>query len=403
MKIYDVVIVGAGPAGSTAAFFLAQAGAKVCLVDKQTFPRDKVCGDGVISSSLARLERMNLTVWLAQNSFNAPSELLLSAPDGQAVRIAPTVRDFCYGRVIPRLQLDEAILRQAVRAGAELIEGVSLAGMTHLGAGRVRLIGTQKGRPSTLQLDSKMIITADGAHASFTKSLGLVKGQPDLVAVRAYFEQVSGSESVLEIHFDPTVMPGYAWIFPMTQGQANVGLGTYINRSRQRDVNLKEALQQFINNNPYARERLSQAQMVNSPKGYPLRSQMNTVTPFADNILVAGEAAGLVNPMNGEGIGTALISGELAARHAKAALEAGDFSSSQLQTYAKALRQQIGRNHLIAGFLRRWLVLPRMMNRTIRRARRDPEFAQILFDVIVEIKPPTAILTPKFMAKLIVG
>ncbi len=403
MKKYDVIIVGAGPAGSTAAYFLARTGAKVCLVDKQTFPRDKVCGDGVNSFTLAGLERMGLSQWLEQNSFNAPGEFLLSAPNGQAVRILPDDRSFCYGRVIPRLKLDKAILDQAVKAGADLLEGVKLGQMTRPVAGAIRLSGLQKAYRANLQLESKLLITADGAHASFTKYLGLVKKQPDMVAVRAYFENVGGRQSLLEIHYDPTIMPGYGWIFPMSKGQANVGLGTYVSRSRQRDVNLKQALQQFIRNNRYAKERLAHAQQIGSLKGYPLRSQINSVTPFANNILVAGEAAGLVNPINGEGIGPAIISGELAAQHAKVALEVGDFSTSQLNSYAKDLQKYIGRHHFVARILCKLLVWPGVMNRTIQRAQHDHDFAQTLFNVIMELKPPVAFLSPIFVAKFIAG
>lgn len=403
MKKYEVIIVGAGPAGSTAAYFLAQAGVKVCLVDKQTFPRDKVCGDGVVSSSLARLEHMGLAGWLEQNSFNAPGELLFSAPNGEAVRILPKNGDFCYGRIIPRLKLDEAILYQALNAGAELLESVHLTGMSRLSLNTIRLSGAQKDRHSELQLESNLLITADGAHASFTRQLGLIKGPPDLVAIRAYFENVGGSQSLLEIHYDPTIMPGYAWIFPMKNGLANVGLGTYVQRSRQRDVNLKQALYQFIKNNRYANERLGQARLMGPLKGYPLRSQMRSVIPVADNILVAGEAAGLVNPLNGEGIGTAIISGELAARQAKIALEVGNFSKAQLRPYQAALHQHIGRNHRIAVMLRKVLAWPSVMNRAIRRAQHDRDFAQTIFDVTVEIKPPGAILAPIFIAKLVAG
>ncbi len=402
MKKYDVIIVGAGPAGSTAAYFLAQAGVKVCLVDKQTFPRDKVCGDGVVGSILTRLEQMNLGDWMEENSFNAPQELLFSAPNGEAVHILPDDRDRCYGRVIPRLTLDEAILRQAVKAGSDLLEGVKLTGMTRLAADRVQLSGEQKSQ-TNIQLESHLLITADGAHASFTRQLGLVKGQPDLVAIRAYFENVGGQESLLEIHYDRALMPGYAWIFPLRNGQANVGLGTHVHRSRQRDVDLKESLHRFIKNNPYARERLSQARMVGPLRGHPLRAQMSSITSVADNILVTGEAAGLVNPLNGEGIGTAVISGELAARQAQVALAAGDFSKSALSPYASALRKHIGRNHFVAGMLRQLLTVPDVLNRAVRRAQHDHDFAQTLFSVIVEVEPPSAILSPGFMLKLIVG
>lgn len=405
MKRYEVIIVGAGPAGSSAAYHLATAGVKVGLVDKQTFPRDKICGDGAVASLLNRLERMGLGDWLRQNGFNAPRELLFSAPSGEAFRFVPDEPDRIYGRVIPRLDLDNALVGQAIKAGADLLAGINLTGMTRPGPEAVRLTGAlrRNNGGSELQLEGNLLITADGAPASFTRTLGLVKGEPDLVAIRAYFENVAGSDRRLEIHYDASLTPGYAWLFPLLGGRANVGLGTFVNRSRRRNVNLKQTLQDFIRRNPYAGERLGQARMRGPLKGYPIRSQMNTVTPVANNILVAGEAAGLVNPLNGEGIGTAVLSGELAARHTLAALASGNFSRQQLNDYARDLWLHIGRNHFLARMLRGLIGWPGVMNRVVQRAQKDRAFAQTLFEVIVEVKPPRAILSAGFLARLIAG
>jgi geranylgeranyl reductase family protein len=394
MLTYDVVIVGAGPAGSTAAYFLAQAGARVCLVDRQPFPRDKICGDVLLSPGLARLARMNLADWLQQ--YNAPGAIRLSSPNGQAATLLLDRAD--YGRIIPRLELDEMMLRQATRAGAEFIAGATLTGMTRLASDRLRLTGV-----GGLCLESKMLITADGAHAAFSRSLGLVQKSPDYVAVRAYFAHVAGGDKLFELHFDPAVMPGYAWIFPLHEGRANVGLGTLVQRSRRREVNLKQLFQRFIATNPYAQERLVGATMVGPLKGHPLRTQMSGVTPVADNILVAGEAAGLVNPLNGEGIGTAIISGELAGQYAAAALHRGDFSAGGLAGYAHALHRQVGRQHRVGALLRRILEQPPVMNRVVRRAGHDPEFGLLIAKVIIEALPPTAAFSPSFLLRLLIG
>jgi geranylgeranyl reductase family protein len=401
---FDVIVVGAGPAGATAAYHLARAGVKVALVDKQTFPRDKVCGDGAVSPILVRLEKMGLADWLEGHGFNAPQELLLSAPNGQAVRFKPNDQPgICYGRVIPRLQLDEAVMRRAVEAGAALLEGVKLNGVNRPNAGHIQLLGTLNGRQSPVNLQSRMLITADGVHASFTRQLGLVKGEPDLVALRAYYENVEGGDGLLEFHYDAALTPGYAWIFPMTGGRANVGLGTIVARSRARDVNLRERLDAFIQSNRYAAARLGRATLVGPVRGYPLRSRMTSVTPIDDNVLVAGEAAGLVNPLNGEGIGTAMFSGELAAKHAQAALAAGVFTRAQLRGYATDLEKNIGRNHAIFRFLQKLVGWPWVMNRIVQRAGHDREFAQILFEVIVELKPPRQLLSAGFTARWLAG
>ncbi len=401
MKKYDVTIVGAGPAGSTAADDLARSGARVALVDKATFPRDKVCGDGITGATLARLEQMGLSSWLARNDFNAPQELLLSAPNGQSVRLASPDANSCYGQIVPRLELDTAILEQATQAGAELHQGVQPRHFSRLSPFTVRITSGKSG-PSGLSIESHLLITADGAHASFTRHLGLVRARPDLVAIRAYFEEVP-SETLVEIHYQRAIIPGYAWIFPLKGGRANVGLGAHTAHVQRQHLNLKDMMNRFIQNNPYAKERLGQAKMVSSLQGYPLRAQMSSVTPVADNILVAGEAAGLVNPLTGEGIGTALLSGRLAARQAIAALEAGRFSATYLGAYAQALKKQIGRTHFMAAILRKLLTWPGMMNRAVQRARHDAQFRLLLSAVVVEAEPPSALLRPGAIARWLAG
>jgi len=402
MKKYDVIIVGAGPAGATAAFHLARAGVKTALVDKQTFPRDKVCGDGVVARILTRLEKMGLSNWIETYGFNAPQELLFSAPNGEALRFQPDYRsNFCYGRVIPRLELDAAIVGQAVKAGAELLEGVKLSEFSRPAVDTVRLVSN--GRTPPLSLESKLLISADGVHAGFTKKLGLVKSEPDLVAVRGYFDNVSGGDELLEFHYDASLTPGYAWIFPLTGGRANVGLGTSVTRSRQRGINLRQKLNEFIQTNRYAAERLGGARLEGSVRGYPLRSNMKSVTPVADNVLVAGEAAGLVNPLNGEGIGTAILSGELAAQRAIEALQAGDYSKDALAPYMADLGQHIGRHHAIFRFLQKLIGWPSVTNRLVQRARHDRTFAQTLFEVIIEMRPPADLLKPGFIGRWLAG
>jgi flavin-dependent dehydrogenase len=130
---------------------------------------------------------------------------------------------------------------------------------------------------------------------------------------------------------------------------------------------------------------------------------MSGVTPVVDNILVAGEAAGLVNPLNGEGIGTAMLSGELAAKYAAEALITGDFSKQQLAGYTKLLQRKIGRNHALFRLFRGLMGWPWVVNRMVQRGQHDREFAQTLFEVMIELKSPGTLLSPGFLAKMLAG
>ena len=417
----DVIVVGAGPAGASAAYFLAEAGIDVLLVDRDVFPRQKVCGDGLASRALLMLERMGLGDWLS--GFPEPEVMLFSSPNGEAVRIRTERREgFSYGRVVPRLKLDEAVVERAVGAGARLLEGAKVTNLEQWKGG-LHLEGERNGSTSSPQvgsinspqvgstsspqdgqivhLDARLAIVADGGQASLTRRLGLIRRPPDLVAVRAYFEGDVGPETRPEIHVERVIMPGYNWIFPMGGGRANVGAGTLVSTVKEGSLSLARVMRQFVANSPYARERLRLAEMVSPVQGHPLRTDLRGTRPYGERVLVAGEAAGLVNPLSGEGIAYALESGEMAATHARRALESGDFSEAALSAYGRALDRRYGADHQAARFLRILFKHPWLLNRLVKRMQQDPDFALIFGLVVIGVESPRTILSPRFLSRLL--
>ncbi|MFB0535507.1 MAG: NAD(P)/FAD-dependent oxidoreductase [Anaerolineae bacterium] len=392
----DVIVVGAGPAGASAAYFLAGAGIDVLLVDREVFPRQKVCGDGLASRALVVLERMGLGDWL--KGFPEPEVMLFSSPNGEAVRIRPDRRDgFCYGRGIPRLRLDEAIVERAVMAGAPLLDGTKVTSLEQQKGG-LYLRGERNGQ--IVRLDTRLVIAADGGQASFTRRLGLIHQPPDLVAVRAYFEGDVGPQNRPEIHLEQAIMPGYNWIFPLGGGRANVGTGTLVSTVKEGSLSLAKMMRQFATSNPYARERLRLAEMVSPVQGHPLRTDLRGTRAYDQRVLVAGEAAGLVNPLSGEGIAYALESGEMAATHARRALESGDFSEAALSAYSRALHRRYGADHQAARFLRIFFKYPWLLNRLVRRMQQDPDFALTFGLVVIGVESPRTVLSPRFLSRL---
>jgi geranylgeranyl reductase family protein len=392
----DVLVVGAGPAGASAAYFLAGAGIDVLLVDREVFPREKVCGDGLASRALVMLERMGLGDWLKR--FPEPEVMLLSSPNGEAVRIRPERPEgFSYGRVIPRLRLDEAVVERAVVAGARLLDGTKVTSLEQRKGG-LHLRGERNGQ--IVHLDARLAIAADGGQASFTRRLGLIRRPPDLVAVRAYFEGDVGPETRPEFHVERIIMPGYSWIFPMGGGLANVGTGALVSTVKEGSLSLAKVMRQFVANNPYARERLQSAEMISPVQGHPLRTDLRGTRPYGQGVLVAGEAAGLVNPLSGEGIAYALESGEMAATHARRALESGDLSEATLSGYGRALHRRYGAEHQAARFLRIFFKYPWLLNRLVRRMQQDPDFALTFGLVLIGIESPRTVLSPRFLSRL---
>ncbi len=396
----QVIVVGAGPAGACAAFFLAQAGVDVVLVDQAAFPRDKPCGDGVASSAMTVLAHMGLLDWVTGSGFAEPQELLLISPGGTTARDRLDPGDgLSFGYVIPRLALDAALVERAVAAGARLQDRMRIVGLERLNAHRVRLIGRAAG---SVRLDAPLVIAADGGTSSFTRRLGLVPGPPELVAVRGYVAGDVGDAGVAEIHWQRSIAPGYGWIFPVGNGQANVGIGAYSTVVRRRGLNLHDRWRAFLTS-PQARARLADARPIGPVKGHPLRTDADRVTPLADNVLLAGEAAGVVSPLTGEGIGPSLECGHLAAIHACRALERGDLTATSLAHYGRAFHRRFDAYHRSARMLRRLLSLPWLVNRIVRLARRDPDFARLLSMIIIGVTFPATALTPLTIARILMG
>ena len=389
----DVAVVGAGPAGATAAHRLANAGVRVALLDRATFPRDKVCGDGVSTRGLEALSRAGLDEWAAQ--FRAPEALHLVAPDGQVVEARPPTSDpLCYGRTIPRTQLDARLVAAAVQAGARLLAGVRVRDVERASDARPVVVA------DGLRLSAELVVLADGCHAPITRRLGLLAAQPEFVAVRQYLADDRGQLGRLDVHFLGSIVPGYLWVFPLTEGRVNGGVGTSRQRVRSGAVDLKAELATFLARERGTGGRLAGAEPLGPVRGHPIRTAFGQTRTHAERLLVAGEAAGLVSPLSGEGIAPAMESGELAAQHALAAFEAGDFSTA-LAGYTRALRAQFAAEWRRARWMRWAIERPWFLNRTFRRRAGDPALALLAGKVIVGAESPQRLLRPATVARLL--
>ena len=391
----DIAVVGAGPAGSVAAQRLAAAGVRVALLERATFPRDKPCGDGVSADGLAALARTGLGEWASQ--FPAPEVLRLTSPDDRPLDVHPdgNADGHCYGRTIPRQLLDARLAQAAVEAGAQLLEKTPVQGIELLDGSGAAV------RASGLKITARLIILADGSNASVTRKLGLARGTPELVAARQYLTGDTGAPQQLEIHFRDGILPGYTWLFPLGEGHVNVGTGTFVRRVRRDEVNLQEVMARFVADSAITGGRLAQAEPIGPIKGHLLRTQFGSTRTHAERILVAGDAAGLVSPLSGEGIAPAMESGELAAAHALSALETGDFSTEALASYTRELEAHYGADHRAARILRLALNSPYLLNRVFHRLRQDRELALLIAYIVIGHKSPRLALRPTTLLRLL--
>ena len=193
----------------------------------------------------------------------------------------------------------------------------------------------------------------------------------------------------------------YNWLFPLGDGRVNVGTAGHLQQARRGQVNLREVLTRFIADTKATEGRLAHTEPVGPMQGYPLRTGLARTRTHAERILVAGDAAGLVNPLSGEGIGMALESGELAAAYAQAALEAGELSARALASYSRELETRYGAEQRAARFLRRALNSPRLLNHVFHRLHQDRELALEIGYAIIGHKPARLVLRPTTLVRLL--
>lgn len=304
---FDAVVVGAGPAGSIAALVLARAGARVALADKASFPRDKACGDLVGPRGVQLLAELGVHVPDAGQG----SDLLAVGPSGRASRLpAFPGRDYAgHGVVVPRLVFDNALREAAVAAGAVPVQA-RVTGVDADGAGKVRAVIAGDGR----RLATDVVIGADGALSPVARLAGMLDPGTALwgFAIRAYLPAEVPLPLLVLLDAKPwRIYPGYGWLFPGADGQANVGIGVGMGTTR-RQVALRDDLARFCTLLA-GRGDIGQGARPGPVTGGWLRMGGTGTPAAAGNVLLAGDAAGLINPLQGEGIAPAMVSGRLAA------------------------------------------------------------------------------------------
>ena len=306
-RAFDAVVVGAGPAGSVAALVLARGGARVALADKASFPRDKACGDLVGPRGVQVLAELGVHVPDAGQG----SDLLAVGPSGRASRLpAFPGRSYAgHGVVVPRLVFDAALREAAVAAGAIPVQA-RIAGVDADGDGRVNAVITGDGR----RLAAGAVIGADGALSPLARLTGML--DPDTAlwgfAIRAYLPAEVPLPLLVLLDAQPwRIYPGYGWLFPGADGQANVGIGVGLGTTR-RQAPLRGDLARFCALLA-GRGDIGPGARPGPVTGGWLRMGGTGTPPAAGNVLLAGDAAGLINPLQGEGIAPAMVSARLAA------------------------------------------------------------------------------------------
>lgn len=391
----DVLVAGAGPAGAAAATHIARAGLKVILLDRQKFPRDKVCGDFVGQLALQELEQIGVARFSRFRRTNVIRGAALYLDGEELIRKSSENLDRLpfLGRIIPRLCLDNWIVGAARAAGAELLEGHQIIGF-HLRS--KWLTATVHGGEGRKIIRTKLLIGADGSTSVVAR---LLRGRPArprdrIIAIRAYLEGIDGPSDQADLYFSDEFFPGYCWLFPSGGGTANVGAGVVFETVPPPEEHLRDLLLRRFWSDRALNSRVRHGKIVGKVVGWPLATYNPSMALVGPRCLLVGDAAGLVNPLNGEGIQQALQSARWAAEAAVTCVMKGDFSENGLRSYAQRVERELRFDMAICSFvvqaIRNRILNPlwfEVLKSIVGRARSDHTYAGLAGGILAGIVP----------------
>lgn len=401
--LYDVIVVGGGPGGTSAASFLGLKGKKVLLLEKESWPRDKTCGDALSGKSVEILNELGLSEQLEKADHSIVNGLTFSSPNGTLVRIPFNVssKDISKGYVSRRM-VSDYIMWQSAKKHCDAHDGTSVTAMVR-DNGRIAGVKAKGKDGIEREFRGKVIIGADGVSSLVAREIRGTDVDPDhtCIAYRAYYSGITGMDQSLEIHFVKSCMPGYFWIFPLENGLANVGVGMVMSDMKKGNVNLQKAMLDAIAQNPLFKERFANAKLVSPIKAWTLPFGSKKRKVHDDNVMLVGDAAGLVDPFSGEGQGNALLSGKLAAIVAAEAIDANDTSASFLAKYDKQLWDAVW-NELQSSYnMQKLGRIEWLLNFVIGKAAKSPKAREAIAGTFTSKESRNEYSSPLFYVKLL--
>lgn len=337
-KEYDIIICGGGPSGSTCAMTFKGSSARVLVIDKSEYPREKVCGDGIAPYVSKVLHRIDESFGTAYEQFEQkfPIDRVLMSADYKTTAELTFPEEFY---VSTRHDFDDFLYQQASSlpnvdyATGELVKDLNYV------EGGVKVI-TSKG-----EYFGKVVLGCDGATSVVKRKLGGIESNMDqqFATVRAYFSDVKELDmGRFEVYYFEDYPSGYLWVFPSAGGVANIGFGTYSSIVSKKKLDLKKLIYTLIDSRPDLKERFADAKLISDVKGWTIPVGYGSYPVSGDRYLLLGDAVGLADPITGEGIGPAMVSGRIAGFFLLEIFEKGDYSAATLKGYDVALDKKYG-------------------------------------------------------------
>ncbi len=406
----DVVVVGAGPAGCTAAIYASRLGLKVALLEGRSVPKDKICGDAVAGKCIPILKELGLLEKVANGPHGYSSGVIFSSPKGDVVNITfnpPGAKQKTDGYVVRRKVFDEVLFRKTeeeLASTGEIRLQFKVAAVLRDGDRIVGVQGEKYGTGVVETYRAKVVIGCDGYRSIVSREVGAYERDPQhwCSALRQYWEGVGGLSEAIEVHFVDEIIPGYFWIFPLEDGKANVGLGMLDADIKARNVDLRELMAKAIAN-PLFRERFANAKPLERPVQWELPLGSKRRKMFGNGWMLAGDAAGLIDPFTGEGVGAAMHSGKMAAHAAKEAIDARDLSEAFLKRYDDRFWAYLGPELTLSHKLQKIGRKKWLLNWVLGKAARSEYVREQISGMLANVIPKRTLASPMFYLRVLFG
>ena len=401
---FDLIIVGGGPAGATAALFAHRLGLNALLVDKAKFPRDKICGDALSGLALGIMRQLDLLDEIDTLPGMATNSVTFGSPNGSSFNVVIGSEENGgkhRGYIIRREVFDNFLFKKA----ADLVttqEQFTVKDLSWKKDQVVGITGMKSGADQVQEFLAPVVIGADGFSSIISRKTGLYKHISDhwCVAVRQYFQNVDGLKDQMELHYAREIQPGYFWIFPLENGIANVGVGMLYSTMKKRGLNLIHTLNDITTRAPFA-ERFKNAVALDEPRGWNLPIGSTRRTCHGSGFMLIGDAAGLIDPFTGEGIGNAMISAKLSVDRAKIAYQEKNFSAEFFSEYEHELWNTVGSQMKLGTRLQRLGEWQWLLNFVVGKGKKSQQVRDTIAAMITNELPRENLVDPLFYLKLL--
>lgn len=412
-KNNDIIIIGAGPAGTATSLFLAKAGIAHTIIEKQSFPRDKICGDALSGKSVYVLNKLDPKI--VSDFTTLPEAFLPSwgvkfvAPNGKSIdipfRSEKSKNDLPPGFISKRIQFDHELFKRIDTNYATVLQGTELIRIERTGDS---FSLTCKNNNDIFNIEGvKLIVGAEGDRSIVAKELTSLRKENKhyCAGIRAYYDGVTDmhAQNFIELHFLEELLPGYFWIFPLPNGQANIGAGMLSDTVSKKKVNLKADMLRAIANNPNIKHRFADAKLIGKIQGWglPLGSKKRQLC--GDGFLLTGDAGSLIDPFTGEGIGNAMYSGMMAAEMIVEALKANRFDHAFLKQYEVAFYKRQWDELKLSHTMQKLCKFPWLFNFVVNKAHKNTTLRETISCMFEDLDMRAKLRNPLFYVKLLMN